>query len=308
MILLKESDLKSCDSYKGSVLTIGVFDGVHIGHREIFGLLSSLAQELNSKSLVITLSPDPEKILYPERSSTLISPLDYKIELLSELDLDYFLVLKTSKKLLSYSWMDFFNQFIWANFRPKAIVVGEDFRFGNNREAEIGLLSGLSKEYGFSLHVVPFLNYKQDKVSSSRIREALSSGEIEDASYMLSRYPRFFGRVVPGQGRGRKLGFPTANIITDHTFNLKRGVYKGLALIKSESLPALLYVGTAPTFGGKFLRFEVYIPGFRGYLYGKRMGFQIHALLREEMFFSDKEDIQKQLERDREALMKEKLL
>jgi len=298
MILLKESDLK-----QDSVLTLGVFDGVHIGHREIFGLLQSLALELKSKSLVITLSPNPEEVLYPNKRSTVISPLDYKIELLSELGLDYAMVLKADKELLGYSSRDFFDKFIWAKFKPRAIVIGEDFKFGNKREADIGFLCKLSDEYKFSLHVVPFLNYKKKKVSSSRIRESLSHGEIEDVSYMLSKFPRFIGRVVPGEGRGRKLGFPTANILTDYAFNLKKGVYRGWALIKSERLPALLYVGTAPTFGGKFLRFEIYIPKFRGYLYGKNMGFEIQSFLREERLFSNKEDIQTQLEIDREVLL-----
>ena len=298
MILLKESDLK-----QDSVLTLGVFDGVHIGHREIFGLLKSLALELKSKSLVITLSPNPEEVLYPDKRSTVISPLDYKVELLSELGVDYAMVLKADKELLGYSSRDFFDKFIWAKFKPRAIVTGEDFKFGNKREADIGFLRKLSDEYKFSLHVVPFLNYKKKKVSSSRIRESLSHGEIEDVSYMLSEFPRFIGRVVPGEGRGRKLGFPTANILTDYAFNLKKGVYGGWALIKSERLPALLYVGTAPTFGGKFLRFEIYIPKFRGYLYGKNMGFEIQSFLREERLFSNKEDIQTQLEIDREVLL-----
>jgi len=207
--------------------------------------------------------------------------------------------------LLEYSPREFFDKFIWERFHPKAIVAGEDFRFGSNREADIDALRKLSGEYKFSLHIAPFLNYKGEKVSSSRIREALSRGEIEDTSYMLSQLPRFSGRVVPGEGRGRKLGFPTANIITDYVFDLKKGVYTGWALIKSKRLPALLYVGTAPTFGGKFLRFEIYIPKFRGYLYGKKMAFEIQNFLREERLFLNKEDIQKQLEIDRECLMEE---
>ncbi|MDP8216797.1 MAG: riboflavin kinase [Candidatus Kaelpia imicola] len=256
MILLKESDFSKKDIHKNIVLTLGVFDGVHIGHREIFDLLKSLTSDLDSKSLIITLSPDPEEVLYSDRRFTVISPLDYKIEILSQLGLDYSMVLKTDKELLGCSPREFFDKFIWERFRPKAIVVGEDFRFGRKREADVDGLRKLSSEYKFSLHIVPFLNYKGEKVSSSRIREALLRGEIEDVSYMLSRLPRFSGRVVPGEGRGRKLGFPTANIITDYVFDLKKGVYTGWALLKSKRLPALLYAGTAPTFGGKFLRFR----------------------------------------------------
>ncbi len=305
MILLEESDFSKKNIYQGAVLTLGVFDGVHIGHREIFDLLRSQALELDSKSLVITLSPDPEEILCPNKRFTLISPLDYKLEILSQLDLDYAMVLKSDKELLGLGPREFFDKYIWERFHPKAIVVGEDFRFGNEREAETDILRKLSSEYKFSLHIVPFLNYKVKKVSSSRIREALSNGEIEDVSYMLSQSPRFNGRVVPGEGRGRKLGFPTANIITDYVFDLKKGVYTGWALLRSKRLPALLYVGTAPTFGGKFLRFEVYIPRFSGYLYGKSMAFEIQSFLREERLFSSKEDIQKQLEIDRESLVEE---
>ena len=121
---------------------------------------------------------------------------------------------------------------------------------------------------------------------------------------MLGRFPEFKGKVVPGEGRGRKLGFPTANVLTDHVFQMKKGVYIGEVIIKEKQMPGLLYVGTSPTFGGKFLRFEIYIPNFTGYLYGKTISFLIQKMLRAEEVFISQEEIRGQLEVDRECLFK----
>ncbi len=303
MIILDENKIKSFD-IKNTALTIGVFDGVHIGHRMILEELKSLSSESGLKNIVITLSPDPEEILHPQTPFTILTSIEDKISELQELDIDYCYILETNEKLLSYSAVEFFEKFIYKKFFPSLIVIGEDFRFGKNKEGDINLLEELAGKYNFRLYVLPFLKMKGAKVGSSRIRKALIDGDIESASYMLGRFPKLSGRVVPGEGRGRRLGFPTANILTNCEFRLKKGVYIGEVIIKEKQLPALLYVGTSPTFGGKFLRYEIYIPDFRGYLYGKSISFLIQQMLRGEKVFINEDAICSQLEVDRECLIK----
>jgi len=302
MIILNEDKLKN-SGIENAALTIGVFDGVHIGHKMILEELKSLSSESGLKNIVITLSPDPEEILHPQTPFTILTSIEDKISELEALGLDYCFILKTDKKMLSYSAVEFFEKVIYQKFSPSLIVIGEDFRFGKNKEGGIDLLEKLAGEYNFRLYVLPFLKMKGKKVGSSGIRKALIDGDIESASCMLGRFPRINGRVVPGEGRGRKLGFPTANILTDYVFQLKKGVYIGEVIIKEKQLPALLYVGTSPTFGGKFLRYEIYIPDFRGYLYGKSISFLIRQMLREEKVFVNEDSIRTQLEVDRECLI-----
>ncbi len=285
-------------------LAIGVFDGVHIGHKMILERLKQLSTELGIKNLVITLSPDPEKIINPDNNFTILTSISDKIASFEEVGIDSCFILEVDKPLLSYDAVDFFENFIHKKFNPKAIVVGEDFRFGANQMGDIELLSELCRKHKIELHVLPFFKSFGEKVSSSRIREVLAKGDIQSAAIMLGRSPKITGRVVPGEGRGRKLGFPTANILPEHEFELASGVYLGEVLIKEESLPALLYIGTKPSFGGKILSREIYIPNFGGYLYGKSISFLIHQMLREEKLFLSKDSIRRQLEVDRECLIR----
>ncbi|MDD5613954.1 MAG: riboflavin biosynthesis protein RibF [Candidatus Omnitrophica bacterium] len=302
MILLKESDI-SKQAFRNAVLTVGVFDGVHKGHIMMLDKLVRLAKDSSSKSIVLTLAPDPEEILFPSDKFTVITPLDEKLKLLSKTGIDYCMVLNVDMELLLYGAIDFFNKYIWERFHPGIILAGEDFKFGKDKKGDIDLLRNLSQSHSFNLEIVPFFDYKGEKISSSRIRKALSDGDIDNANNMLGRPAHFNGSVVPGEGRGRTIGFPTANLVSDYVFTLKKGVYIGKAEIKSSRMPAVLYVGTAPTFGGKFLRYEAYIPNFSGYLYGKKIGFYLHQFLREERHFSGVEEVKEQLGIDRDCLL-----
>lgn len=303
MIVLKGNNL--FESGIGNIcLTLGVFDGVHIGHKYVLEKTKQVSLELGLKSTVITLHPDPEKILNPQASFTVLTPISKRIDYFKDCGLNYCFILDVDRNVLSYSADKFFMKFIYENFKPCAIVVGEDFRFGRNKEGDVLLLKEYAEHYKFQLYSVSLLNMFGEKVSSSKVREALAEGDIEKTKFLLGRFPELSGMVVSGEGRGRRLGFPTANLLLDYEFQLAKGVYIGDAVLKDDKIPALLYVGTSPSFGGRLLRYEIYIPSFSGLLYGKNITFLVRDRLRDEKFFRDKDEIQRQLQTDRENLIR----
>jgi riboflavin kinase/FMN adenylyltransferase len=303
MVVIKGNNIPE-GSLSGACISIGVFDGVHIGHRAILERLIDVSKRLTAPSLVITMHPDPVKVLNPEVSFTILTPLSRKVLYLEELGIEYCFILQLDRNLLSLSALEFFQKFIVHKFSPRAIVVGKDFRFGRDREGNIELLKELSHKFGFQLYALPLLNMENEKVSSSKIREYLMAGKIYEAKILLGRAPEISGKVVPGEGRGRILGYPTANLLPDFEFYLKPGVYAGKVTVSEENRPALLYVGTAPTFGGKVLRYEIYIPEFHGNLYGKNVIFFIEEIIRDEKKFKSREEIIRQLSADKENLIR----
>ncbi|OQX82501.1 MAG: hypothetical protein B6D53_04510 [Candidatus Omnitrophica bacterium 4484_49] len=239
MMVIKGNNIPEGSFSKVSI-SIGVFDGLHNGHRRVLQKLLEVSKNLNTSSMVVTMHPDPIKILNPEVSFTVLTPLSRKILYLEEMGIDYCFILELDKNLLSLSPLEFFQRFIVDRFSPQAIVVGEDFRFGRNREGDIQLL----------------------------------------------------------------LGYPTANLLPEFEFYLKPGVYVGRVIIGRDTRPALLYVGTSPTFGGEVLRYEIYIPEFSGNLYGRNVIFFIEEIIRDEKKFKSREEIIRQLSADRENLMR----
>lgn len=303
MIVLKGNSFPISGT-KEVCLSLGVFDGVHIGHINILEKLKQVAREFNLQTLVITLHPDPEKVLNPEARFTVLTPIYNRISYFESLGIDYCYILEVDRNVLSYSCVEFFQKFIYQKFQPRAIVVGEDFRFGRDRKGDVNLLEEYSRSYKFQLHILSHICMFGKKVSSSEIRKAIGEGDIEKAQILLGRLPELSGRVVRGEGRGRQLGFPTANLLTDYEFQIAKGVYIGEAVIREERMPALLYVGTSPSFGGRFLRYEIFIPNYSGNLYGRNVSFLLRQRLREERIFRDKDELQKQLTTDRENLIR----
>jgi len=303
MMVIKGNNIPEGSFSKVSI-SIGVFDGLHNGHRRVLQKLLEVSKNLNTSSMVVTMHPDPIKILNPEVSFTVLTPLSRKILYLEEMGVDYCFILELDKNLLSLSPLEFFQRFIVDRFSPQAIVVGEDFRFGRNREGDIQLLQDFSQKFGFQFYGLPLLSIGDKKVSSSVIREYLAQGKIQEAKTYLGRVPEICGKIVPGEGRGRTLGYPTANLLPEFEFYLKPGVYVGRVIIGRDTRPALLYAGTSPTFGGEVLRYEIYIPEFSGNLYGRNVIFFIEEIIRDEKKFKSREEIIRQLSADRENLMR----
>jgi len=304
-IKLKLSDIEK-KQFGGldPVMVIGFFDGVHKGHQKIINMCKDSSGKKGRASIILTFDRPPLNVVKSRIYKKLILPFKEKLKILEDIGVDFIVTAEISPEFLSFSPGDFCKDILLGIFGVKELFIGKGFRFGYRASGDVGLLKSYLESAGVRVNEVKLLGSDEGEViSSTTIRDYYKEGNILKIRKLLGRDPYIKGMVVKGAGRGEDLGFPTANILTDYAFNLKKGVYGGWALIKSERLPALLYVGTAPTFGGKFLRFEIYIPKFRGYLYGKNMGFEVQSFLREERLFSNKEDIQTQLEIDREVLL-----
>ncbi|MCK5472505.1 MAG: bifunctional riboflavin kinase/FAD synthetase [Planctomycetes bacterium] len=257
------SGLESVKSH--SVLTIGNFDGVHIGHSEIITTAKQAASQSGAELVAMTFEPHPVAILHPEKSPGVLTPLEMKENLLAALGVDLLIVLRDSRELLELSPEDFVDKFLMDKIRPAVVVEGENFNFGRQRLGSVYTLYNLGKEKGFEVVVVESKNAKFSigqsvLVSSTLIRNMLESGNVADAAIGLGRPYRLLGKVVAGKGKGKQLGFPTANIESVQQIVPAEGVYAGRVQIGEtkndvceikikDTLPAALSIGRAETLG-----------------------------------------------------------
>ena len=248
---------------KGCVLTIGNFDGVHIGHQEILTAAEKTAIQKQTELVVMTFDPHPVAILHSQKNPRVLTPLELKKHLLAEFRVDYLLVLKTTLELLSLSPQEFVQRFLVKSIQPSVVVEGESFNFGYRRGGNIHTLQELGAEEGFLVSVIGAREVKLStgqtaKVSSTMIRNMLEGGRVTDAAVALSRPYRLIGQVNPGCGKGKQLGFPTANIEPSQQIIPAEGVYAGCVqigdsegevCISKGKLPAAFSIGRAQTLG-----------------------------------------------------------
>jgi riboflavin kinase/FMN adenylyltransferase len=246
----------------GCVLTIGNFDGVHVGHCQSIKVAYDLAMLENTSLAVMTFEPHPVAILHPNEAPGVLTPLPLKIRLIEACCVDYLIVLRDSASLLRLSPADFVDKFLLKDVRPRALVEGDDFNFGADRAGNIETLEQLAAPAGFNVVVVPpkFVRLptgQSIRVSSTTIRYMLQSGHVADAAVLLGRFYRLIGPVIPGRGKGRRLGFPTLNMQIPSQIIPLDGVYAGyVRLGDSEDevcrfdrlLPAVFSIGQARTF------------------------------------------------------------
>jgi riboflavin kinase/FMN adenylyltransferase len=251
---------------RGCVLTIGNFDGVHVGHQEILRTARGLSQAHRTETVVMTFDPHPAAVLHPEKPTGVLTPLPLKLHLLENYADDCIVVPARDRELLSLSPEGFVDEFLMATFRPAIIVEGEDFNFGAGRAGDVNTLRQLAEDRGFAAVVVPpkqiqlAATRQTIRVSSTMIRYMLEGGHVEDAAAALSRPYRLMGPVVRGYGRGRKLGFPTLNMQPPEQIIPAEGVYAGLVeladqpaqlLEQQRHLAAAFSIGEAKTFAGQ---------------------------------------------------------
>jgi len=242
---------------KGGVLTIGNFDGVHIGHKEILAVARQTAAKRAVELAVMTFEPHPLTILHPEKGLGILTPLALKKHLLAEFQVDCLLVVKSTHELLALSPQDFVQRFLVRNIQPGVVVEGHSFNFGSGRTGSIDLLQQLGAEKDFEVVVVDGKGVKLSTgqsltVSSTVIRDLLKAGSVAEAATVLGRPYRLIGRVVPGKGKGKELGFPTANMQPSAQLVPAEGVYAGLVeigdsfedvCITNQKLPAAFSIG-----------------------------------------------------------------
>lgn len=278
-------------------LTIGNFDGIHIGHSMIINKTVEYAKENNLKSLVITFSPHPTKFFGYELK--LLMTVEKKNRILSDMGVDYHLVLDFNKELMSMDPEVFIRELLAKKFRGRFIVVGYDYRFGSRRRGDFELLKLFANKYSYTAYKFDKVVLEGITVSSSNIRKLLLEGNISLANRMLGRYYSIEGVVVKGDGIGKLLSFPTANITIDECLVPKFGVYATIVDVDGLLFRSVTNVGIRPTIPGKNeLRVETYIFDYDGNIYGKKVELMFVEYLREEMKFSNFDMLKKAIEND----------
>jgi riboflavin kinase/FMN adenylyltransferase len=281
--------------------TIGNFDGVHLGHQAILGSVISAAKKRSAPSLLITFDPHPLAVVAPSRGPKLLQTRRQKLEILEATGLDGMLILPFDRELASLTGEEFFRSCLASRLRFATIHVGSNFRFGRARGGDIRLLQALGGELSFSVVAVPPVTVEGETVSSSAIRTAIEEGNVTTARAFLGRPFALTGEVVRGEGRGRLLDFPTANVAVDNETLPRRGVYVTETTAFGSRFPSITNVGIRPTFGGVALSVETHLIDVDEDLYGERIEVRFLARLRDEVKFPGPAELADQLARDQAA-------
>lgn len=278
---------------------IGIFDGVHRGHQKILKKLVKEGIESKTKSLVITFSPHPRKVLNSKSKIPSLISMEHRIRLIKELGVDFFLVINFTKSIAMTPPEDFVKNILIQKVGIKSLIVGKNFLFGRNGKGNFNLLKKAGKVYGFKLIGVEPVKLKGLVVSSTRIRKKIEKGDLKNASLMLGRPVTVLGTVVRGRGVGKKLGFPTANIDPHHEAIPPSGVYAVDVKIGKENFKGVLNIGTRPTFGkATDPVIELHIFNFKKHIYGKDAEIIFKRKIRNEKRFSSIEELRKQIALD----------
>ena len=283
---------------RGCVVTIGTYDGIHLGHRALLDRLKEHATRLSAPTVVLTFEPTPREYLSPEAPPARLTSLRERWRVLEGLGLDSLLVLRFGEGLRNLSG-EAFAGLLARDLAARAVVVGHDFRFGCNGEATAPMLAEAGRRLGFSVDVVPPVMLDGERVSSSGVRHSLGRGEFEIAKRRLGRPYTMRGRVVPGQRLGRDLGFPTANLRIER----RRSPLKGIFAVRVHGigvtpLAGVASLGTRPTVGGVHTLLEVHLFDFAADIYGREIEVEFVAKLRDEEHFPTVEALVEQIHRD----------
>lgn len=283
---------------RGGAVAIGNFDGVHRGHVSIAKRLLERARAVRGPAIVFTFDPHPVRLLRPEQCPPPLTWTERKAQLLHAVGVDWIVAYPTDEALLTLSAPDFFEQIVRGTLAAKAMVEGPNFYFGHNREGTIERLHGMTAAADISLDIVPPVEIEGGLVSSSRVRQLITAGELAIANKMLSQPYRIRGIVTHGAGRGAKIGFPTANLAGVDTLLPAPGVYAGHAWVMGERWPAAINLGTSPTFGDQSLRVEIHLIGQNESLYGQPMEVDILTRMRDIRPFPSVDALVEQLRTD----------
>ncbi len=289
-----------------AVLTIGNFDGLHLGHRAIMKTVIGRARALEGEAVVYTFDPHPRKLLHPETAPRLLMTLAQKCELLEAIGVDVLIVEPFDKTFSSVPPEVFINEYIHERIAPTEIYVGHDFHYGRDREGSMRLLTETGPRLGFSVTIVPEVTHCGRDVNSTRIRALIEQGEVEEAAQLLGRPFCVRAKVIEGEKRGRTIGFPTANLAPENEVLPGAGVYAGdLRFLddgqpaKDVTLPAVTNVGLRPTFGrGDSLLAEAHLIDFDGEVYGRHVDLSFRHRLRAEKKFPGIDSLREQIARD----------
>lgn len=286
----------------GAVVTLGVFDGVHLGHRAVLSRTVERAAELGVTAGVVTFDVHPDQVLYGSDPCFLTS-LAHRLRLIEELGVGCALVLTFDRALACTPAREFARRVFRQGFKARAVVMGRESRFGRDGEGDARNLARWGRDWGLEVEVVEPVCVDGEPVSSTRIRRAVARGDLDQAKALLGRPFSVLGTVVPGEGRGRRLGFPTVNLDLHHEACPREGVYVGRARVGERRYPAAVSVGRKPTFGAEGEAasepvVEAHLLGFSGDLLGETVEVEFLAYLREQERFPDESALSEQIARD----------
>ena len=291
--LREKSDLNS-----NSIVTIGNFDGIHLGHRALIDNVVNEANSKNFRSALITFEPHPQEIINPKKTMARICTNYHQFHLLEKLGLDEVHMIPFTEKLSRMDPEKFAHQFLINRFNLTKLVIGYDFRFGKYRSGDFKLLENLSKKFDFSLEEISPIKEKGRTVSSSLIRTLIKELNFDEIPRYLGREFSIFGKVVHGKKMGRKIGFPTANIIPENSLAIKNGVYVSKLKLAEKIHYGITNIGKKPTFGENSINIETWIFDFKKDIYGQNLEVIPLHQIRSEKKFSDVSVLKQQIDSD----------
>ena len=300
-------DLSDFVKKGNAVVTIGTFDGVHIGHRKIISRLKEIAAQSDGETVILTFFPHPRMILHPEDINLkLITTIDEKAELLEKLGIDHLIITPFTRDFSNLSAQEYIEEILVKQIGTKRIVIGYDHRFGKDRKGGFQDLLNYSKQYDFEVEEIPEQDIHDVAVSSTKIRNALLSGDIKTANDFLGYPFHITGKVIKGDQLGRKLGYPTANLFVAETYKIlpSDGIYAFKVEINKQFFDGMGYIGQRPTLNGMTRNIEANIFNFDEDLYGKTIRLHFIDYIRGDAKFDSLDALREQIEKDKEVAMK----
>jgi len=286
------------EKFANPILTIGNYDGLHLGHRKIIERVEIKARENKGTSMLMTFHPHPLTILKPDRFIGLITPLPVKRRLIEEAGIDVMFIIPFTDEFHLISPESFVENILVQKLGIKGLIVGYDFKFGKGGKGNVEYLAAKSTQYGFFFDIQEAITLDNEKVGSNRIRRMIQEGDVKKAGLHLGRPYMIGGTVMAGDGRGRTIGFPTINLQTEFPLMPGRGVYVSSVEIGGKRLPAVTNIGFNPTFDGQSLTIETYIMDFSQDLYNQKVALYFLDRIRDEVKFSSVDELKDRIRKD----------
>jgi len=298
--------IEDYDEDKRSVVTIGTFDGIHLGHQKILSRLIKSSKNKDLNSVVLTFFPHPRIILNKYNEVKMIDTLDEKIIHLNEIGIDSLVIHPFDKNFSLLSANQFIKDFLVDKLKIKHIIIGYDHRFGKGREASVTDLKNYADDYDFTVEEIKAQEIEKITVSSTKIRNSINQGDIKNTEKYLGRYFNLTGKIVKGDGLGKKINYPTANIFIEESYKIipKDGVYLVETIIKDKLFKGMMNIGHRPTIGTNVKSIEVHLFNFNQDIYGHVISIKMISKIRDEKKFSSIQALKEQLVKDENYCLK----
>ncbi|MFZ5518457.1 MAG: bifunctional riboflavin kinase/FAD synthetase [Candidatus Zhuqueibacterota bacterium] len=301
------NDLGSLQQNSNCVITIGTFDGVHLGHQSIIRTLKEKAEEYGCCTTIVTFEPHPQFVIQPKRTNglKLLTLIDEKIAILEKLGIDRLIVIPFTPEFSQLSSLEFIEKILIAKIGFKYIIIGYDHAFGKNRDGNQQVLEQLRHRFNYQISAVLPFRSGDVVISSTQIRKLILNGDIETAAQYMGRNYQISGKVIHGEGRGRTMRVPTANILpwSEEKLIPKSGIYAAWAYLGQRKLRGVLYIGTRPTFSNHQVSIEMYIFDFDEDIYGESITIELKNRIRDDLKFEGAEKLIAQIELDKKQTL-----